>query len=388
MQYRKFGRLDWQVSALGFGAMRLPTTDGNPMSDKVDEEEAIAMIRYAIDHGVNYVDTAWPYHFGKSEVIVGKALQDGYRQKVKIATKSPVREFKTADEFDRILDEQLRRLQQDYIDFYLLHGINKDQWENIVLKLDILKKAEAALADGRIKHFGFSFHDDLPAFKQIVDGYDKWEFCQIQYNYLDVENQAGTEGLKYAASKGLAVVIMEPLLGGKLVNPAGDILEIMREADSNRTPADWALQWLWNQEEVSVVLSGMSNMQQVVENIASAERSGINSMTPQELDVISRVRKKFQAKSLIPCTGCAYCMPCPNNVAIPSVFRVFNEGCMFADVEAARHFYNGFLKEETRASSCVECRACEDKCPQGIPISEWMPKVHSVLGEGKDYEAV
>ncbi|HHX74173.1 MAG TPA: aldo/keto reductase [Firmicutes bacterium] len=385
MQYRKFGKLDWQVSALGFGAMRLPTREGHNMSDQVMEEEAIAMIRRAIDGGVNYIDTAWPYHKGQSEVIVGKALQDGYRARVKVATKAPIRFYKETGDFDRYLDEQLQRLQLDSVDFYLLHGINKDQWENIALKLDLLSRAEAALADGRIKHLGFSFHDKLPVFKQILDSYDKWEFCQIQYNYMDIENQAGTEGLQYAAAKGLAVVIMEPLLGGKLANPPQEIAAVMREADPDRTPADWALQWLWNQPEVSVVLSGMSTMQQVEENLASAARSGSNTLSVSELAVIDEVRRQYLAKTLIPCTACAYCIPCPQNVAIPNCFKLYNDGYMYGELNQPRHHYQIFVAEDARADNCVQCRICEEKCPQGIPISEWMPKVHSVLGEGQPY---
>ena len=386
MQYRKFGQLDWKVSALGFGAMRLPTEVGHNMSEKIIEDEAIAMIRYAIDHGVNYLDTAWPYHNGNSEVVTGKALKDGYRAKVKLATKSPIRFFKETDDFDRYLDEQLTRLQEDHIDFYLLHGISKDQWENIALKLNLMERAEAALADGRIKHLGFSFHDKLPAFRQIIDEYDKWEFCQIQYNYMDIENQAGTEGLKYAAEKGLAVVVMEPLLGGKLANPPKEITQTLYEADPTRTPADWALQWIWSQPEVSVVLSGMSTMEQVQQNLKSAEKAGVNTFSAQEMAVIDKVREQYKVKTLIPCTGCAYCVPCPHNVAIPNNFKMFNDGYMFEDVKQSRLHYDRFLKEEARASACVSCRICEEKCPQGIMISEWMPKVAGVLGEGKAYE--
>ncbi|NLM46133.1 MAG: aldo/keto reductase [Firmicutes bacterium] len=384
MQYRKFGKLDWQVSALGFGAMRLPIKGGH---DQIVEEEAIAMIRRAIDGGVNYIDTAWNYHDGKSEVVVGKALQDGYRARVKVATKAPIRLYKKQDDFDRFLDEQLQRLQLDCVDFYLLHGIDQDQWENIALKLDLLSRAEAALADGRIKHLGFSFHDKLPAFKQIIDGYDKWEFCQIQYNYMDIENQAGMEGLKYAAAKGLAVVIMEPLLGGKLANPPQEIAAVMREADPNRTPADWALQWLWSQPEISVVLSGMSTMQQVEENLTSAAKSGVNTFTAEEQAVIDEVRRKYMAKTQIPCTGCAYCTPCPQNVAIPNCFKLYNDGYMYGDLDQTRFHYKFFIKEDSRANNCIQCRACEEKCPQKIPISEWMPKVHSVLGEGQPYNS-
>lgn len=213
MQYRQFGPVDWKVSALGFGAMRLPVIDNTP--NKIDEPEAIRMIRHAIDEGVNYVDTAYPYHGGMSEPLVSRALADGYREKVKLATKSPVWLIHTPDDFHRLLDEQLERLKTDHIDFYLLHALNKLRWPQL-RALGIIGEAEKGISDGRIGHLGFSFHDDLETFKGIVDDYDNWTFCQIQYNYMDTDYQAGTEGLKYAADKGMAVVIMEPVRGGQL----------------------------------------------------------------------------------------------------------------------------------------------------------------------------
>ena len=218
MQYRKFGKLDWQASALGFGSMRLPTLDGNPMSQNIDEKESIHMMRYAIDAGVNYVDTAYPYHGGNSEIVVGKALQDGYLQKVKLATKSPLWSVKESQDFDKFLNEQLKKLQTDHIDFYLFHGLDKQKWD-LVLNLNLLEKAEAAIKDGRIGHIGFSFHDQYDTFREIIDGYPDWSFCQIQYNYMDTDNQAGMLGLYDAAARGLAVIVMEPMLGGKLANP-------------------------------------------------------------------------------------------------------------------------------------------------------------------------
>jgi uncharacterized protein len=219
MQYRNFGSFDWKTSALGFGCMRLPTVDGNPHSPHINESEAVRMIRHAIDSGVNYIDTAYPYHNGQSEVVVGKALQDGYREKVRLATKMPVWMVNQPADFDRILAEQLERLQTDSIDFYLLHALNKERWHDVVLKHDLLKQAQIALADGRIRNLGFSFHDHYDVFVEILNGSDLWSFCQIQYNYMDTENQAGTRGLKLAAEKGLAVVIMEPLMGGRLADP-------------------------------------------------------------------------------------------------------------------------------------------------------------------------
>jgi predicted aldo/keto reductase-like oxidoreductase len=381
MQLRKFGKLDFEVSALGFGAMRLPTKENETeSSNNIDEQEAIRMIRYAIDRGVNYIDTAYIYHAGFSEIVTGKALEDGYREKVKLATKSPTWLIKAPEDFDRLLDEQLNKLQTDSIDFYLLHALSRDSWKNVILKFDILKRAEAAKLAGKIKHIGFSFHDEGSAFIEILDGYDKWEFCQIQYNYLDIENQAGLKGLKYAASKGLAVVIMEPLLGGRLANPPKDIKAILDENGEKKSAASWALQWLWNQPEVSVVLSGMSNMEQVEDNLAAADKSGVDWFSQDEVRTIERVIRKYSERTAIPCTACRYCMPCPNDVNIPRNFELYNISVVHEDVAGSQQAYNNSLDEGNRASACIQCKICEEKCPQRIQISEWMPKVQNALG--------
>lgn len=382
MQYRKFGKLDVQVSALGFGCMRLPVIDGK--SGSIDQAEATRMIRYAIDQGVNYIDTAYGYHEKTSEIAVGKALQDGYRQKVNLATKLPVWLVNESGDFDTLLNEQLGKLQTDHVDFYLMHALNRNSWQKVV-ELDLLRKAEAALADGRIGHIGFSFHDTLDTFKEIVDGYDHWDFCQIQYNYMDIENQAGTEGLQYAASKGLGVIIMEPLLGGKLARHIPALDPVWEMIATDRTPADWALQWLWNQPEVSVILSGMSTMPQVEENLASAAASGVGSMTVEELELIASAREKIRQLSPIPCTKCEYCLPCPNGVNIPRNFEVYNEGAMYNDHDNARNTYKRWISDDAKAAQCIQCQECESKCPQKIVISEWMPVVEEVLGLGRPY---
>ncbi len=243
-----------------------------------------------------------------------------------------------------------------------------------------MEQAERALRDGRIHHLGFSFHDQYQSFPMIIDGYDHWDFCQIQYNYMDTANQAGTKGLQDAASKGLAVVIMEPLLGGKLANLPKLIRDIFEQSGA-KSPADYALQWVWNQPEVTLLLSGMSSMDQVKENIDSANRSGINSLNSQELQLIEEARKRYQERTAIPCTGCSYCLPCPNGVNIPRVFSLYNEGFVHEDMPTTRAVYSKFLDEKERAGVCIQCRICEEKCPQKIPISEWMPKAHAVLGE-------
>ena len=380
MQFRSFGKLDWQVSALGFGCMRFPTADGDRMSPTINEAEAMRMVRHAIDNGVNYIDTAYPYHGGQSEIVVGKTLKDGYRERVKLATKLPVWMVQSPADFDRLLNEQLEKLQTTYIDFYLLHALGKSRWQDVVLKHDLLGRAEAALEDGRIRHLGFSFHDDYEAFEEIVNGSDLWSFCQIQYNYMDTENQAGARGLKLAASKGLAVVVMEPLMGGRLASPPKDVLEAMESSAVRRSAAEWALQWLWDQPEVSVVLSGMSDMGQVEENLQSANRSRIGSFSPAELAVISEAREKYSLRTAIPCGKCNYCMPCPNGLNIPANFEFFNYARLFDDVAGARFKYQVFLTEAQRSGACIDCGTCEGLCPQKIPISDWMPKVSALLG--------
>lgn len=380
MQYRTFGKLDWKPSALGFGAMRLPVIDNDPA--KINESEATEMIRYAIDHGVNYIDTAYPYHGGQGESFVGRVLQGGYREKIKVATKLPSWFIKTSADFDRYFTEQLERLQTDHIDFYLLHGLNKDYWTNL-RHLRVLEWAEHKMAKGHISHLGFSFHDSFDVFKGIVDVYDDWSFCQIQYNYMDVDYQAGERGLKYAADNGLAVVIMEPLRGGQLTkNPPLSVARLWATAPRKRTPADWGLQWVWNQPEVSVVLSGMSTMPHVAENIASADRSGVGTLTKDELALIGRVRDAYRKLTPIPCTNCRYCMPCPNGVNIPRILEIYNDAMMYNDDRAARIAYQ-WVEEKQRADLCIECRQCEDLCPQHLPVAEWLKKAHALLG-GKE----
>ena len=376
MQYRTFGQLDWKPSALGFGAMRLPAIDGD--AGKIDEPEATRMIRYAIDHGVNYVDTAYPYHRETSEPFVGRALQDGYRERVRLATKMPCWKVEGAEDFDRYLDEQLERLQTDHIDFYLLHGLNAGSWPK-VRDLGVLRWAEKAIADARIRHLGFSFHDGREVFEEIVDASDLWQFCQIQYNFMDVEYQAGTKGLKYAASKGLAVVVMEPLRGGQLTKNVPPVVQEMWDsAPHKRAPADWALQWVWNHQEVSVVLSGMSAMEQVEQNIVSASESGPGILTEEELGLVARVRDKYRELLRIPCTDCRYCLPCPSGVNIPRIFEVYNDAMIYGDDQQAQLSYL-WLDEDERGDMCTECGECLEKCPQQIEIPDWLAKAHELF---------
>ena len=403
MKYRKMGSLDWEVSALGFGAMRLPT---NRMM-QVDEEESIKMIRYAIDNGVNYVDTAYPYHNGVSEVVVGKALQDGYREKVHLATKSPLWMIKKTEDFETYLNEQIERLQTNP-DIYLFHGLNKNRLEKIK-NLNLIEKIEEAKAKGLIKHIGFSFHDNFETFKEIIDYY-KWDCCQIQYNYLDENYQAGTKGVQYAGSKGIALIIMEPVRGGKLAIPdrvldrKPEIKQVLEKSEKKRSMPDWALQFVWNHPEVSVVLSGMSDMQQVVENVKSAENSEINILTEEELKTISELREAYSKYIIIPCTSCGYCLPCPNGVSIPQVLRLVNDLYYWGDRGKPRlaFFYGRMAKTEKdlekrkvdgeevegAAALCIQCGECLDKCPQQIDIPNYMEKANEIFEQQKSVSEV
>jgi len=378
LQYRKFGKFDFKVSSLGFGCMRLPYLNGD--DGNIDEKEAIRLIRYSIDNGVNYIDTAYPYHKGNSEIIVGKALKDGYRDKVNLATKCPVWLVEKYEDFHKYLDNQLEKLQTDHIDMYLLHALSKERWEKLK-ELNVFKFLEEAVISGKIKHPGFSFHDELPVFKEIVDSYD-WDFCQIQYNYMDTNYQAGTEGLKYAASKGMAVIIMEPLKGGKLAkNPPKEVQDIWNKAPIKRSPADWALRWIWNHEEVTAILSGMGEIEQVIENINIAENSLPNSMNSYELNLVNEAKNMYNKLIKVDCTGCNYCMPCPFGVNIPKNFALYNESSMYNDIKGYSFAYNNSLSKEAKANNCQECGLCETKCPQNISIREHLKEVHSTLNQ-------
>ena len=379
---------DMSVSIFGFGAMRLPLvggtrvpTDSFDPARSIDEGETAAMIEYAVDHGVNYFDTAYNYHGGKSEVVLGKLLKP-YRDRVFIATKLPVFIVKEREEFERILGEQLERLQTDHIDVYLLHGLNAETWRNSK-DLGVLAFLDQVKKDGRVRHVGFSFHDTLPVFKEIVDGYD-WELTQIQYNYLDEQYQAGKEGLGYAASKGLEVVVMEPLRGGKLAKVPAEVLRILESSPVKREPAEWALRWVWNHAGVATVLSGVSSLNQVRENVRFAEEGRADSLSEKDLALIDEARKTYRGLLKVDCTGCAYCMPCPSGVNIPMNFSFYNDLVTFKDPTGIM-VYNEFMSPEQRASACTECGECEEKCPQHIPIREEMKKVDAALrgGAGK-----
>lgn len=376
MLYREFGKTGEKVSILGFGAMRLPIIGKDEKN--INESEAIKQIRHSIDKGVNYIDTAYPYHGGMSEPLVAKALKNGYREKVKLATKLPSWEIKQPEDMDRILNEQLKKLETDYIDFYLLHALNKNVWK-ILKENKVFEFLNRAKKDGRIKYAGFSFHDELTLFKEIVDAYD-WDFCQVQYNYMDEDYQAGREGLEYAAAKGMGIVVMEPLRGGYIVrNIPDEIQQIWKAAGVNWTPAQWALKFVWNHPAVNVVLSGMNAISQIDENVAAADGSYPKSLTEKQLERIYKVRDIYRSRIAVNCTSCKYCLPCPYGVAIPSCFELLNNAAMFDNPAEASRVYNLQMKEDRAASNCRECGVCEEKCPQNIEIRKKLKEVVRVL---------
>ncbi len=378
MLYRKLGKTGEKVSILGYGSMRLPVLDGEV--DKIDEEKAIELLRYAIDHGVNYVDAAYSYHGGMGEVFLGKALADGYREKVHLATKLSCKRVNCKEDMDRFLNEQLEKLRTDCIDFYLLHAVKKSYWEKLK-KFGVVEFLDRARAAGKIKYTGFSFHDDLDVFKEVLDAYP-WDLCQIQFNYLDEEFQAGIEGLKYAAEKGLAVVIMEPLRGGNLASKVPEeAREVWDRAKTKRTPAEWAFRYLWNYPEISVVLSGMSELEHLKENLKIAEEGHPNSLSAEEKSLIAEVKEIYKARIKVNCTGCKYCIPCPQGVNIPRNLGYLNDVYMLGDVENARFQYGVLLAPEEKAGNCAECGECEEVCPQGISIREMLKEVREIMEE-------
>jgi uncharacterized protein len=373
MLYRTVPKTGDKLSILGFGCMRYPSKGRG-----IDEERTIRQIRHAIDQGVNYFDTAPVYHMGKSESILAKALAGGYREKVKIATKLPHWSVYERADMDRILNEQLRTLQTDHIDYYLLHSLSKGSFEKL-LGLGVVEFLDAAKKDGRIKNAGFSFHGNTPAFKEIVDAYP-WEFCQIQYNFLDEFSQAGTEGLQYAAVKGLAVIIMEPLRGGNLAGRVPEsVLAIWDKAPVRRSPAEWALRWVWNHPEVTVVLSGMNDEVHIDENIRAAGTALPGSLTQEELDAVGASRDEYQRLMKIGCTGCAYCMPCPFGVDIPGCFAGYNAYKLFPHDGMGKFQYigrqGGLLGDKSYAGLCRSCGKCAKVCPQHLPIPSLLKDV-------------
>ena len=379
MQYRTFPKIsDLPISILGFGCMRLPVVDGDPA--RIDEARAARLLHEAIEGGVNYVDTAYPYHGGQSEPFVGRALKDGYRGRVQLATKCPTFLVQTEGDWERFLDEQVRRLETDTIDFYLLHALTGERWET-VKRLGGLRALDHARSDGRITYAGFSFHGSPDAFAEIIEGYD-WDFCQIQFNLLDVDFQAGLAGLRLSASRGVGVIAMEPLRGGLLAaRPPEPVQSIWARGGRPWPPAEWAWRWVWHHPEVVTALSGMNTEEHLRENLALADVAAPGALSEAELALAAEVRRYYLGRMKVPCTTCGYCMPCPNGVSIPDVFSMVNTTAMFDSREATSGLYKAILVSRGQgADACIECGECEPKCPQAIPIRDALREAHELLG--------
>jgi uncharacterized protein len=379
MMYRSFPKIpDLKISTLGLGLMRLPVLEGDEA--RIDEEKADAMLAAAVEAGVNYVDTAWIYHKQQSEPYLGRAMERlGIRDRVLVATKSPSWLIKEAGDWDRYLDTQLERLRTDHIDFYLIHALNRQRWQMVqdTAGLEALVKAKA---EGRIRHIGFSFHDSLSSFKAIVDGWDGWEFCQVQYNYLDEEYQAGRAGLEYAAERGIGSVIMEPMRGGALVRIPDEVKAIFAGYPKPRMAAEWALRHVLDRQEAVTVLSGMGSADQLWENAAVASSARPNAITQAERRIIESARDWFRKRIPVPCTTCGYCKPCPSGVLIPEIFEHWNSAVIFDEQKRRSAMYRSDMVGPDRdASRCTECGVCMPKCPQGIDIPARLKEAGSFL---------
>ncbi|MDD1775561.1 MAG: aldo/keto reductase [Methanobacterium sp.] len=378
MLYREMGDTDEKVSILGFGCMRLPT-DGR--YEHIDRKKATSLLDFALESGVNYLDTAYTYHGinlregGDSELFLGEYLQDKVvREDVYLSTKLPSWLINEKRDLDKYLNSQLKRLKTDYIDFYLLHSVKERNWSHLE-EVGVLDFLDAALADGRIRYTGFSSHDNTELFNDVVDAY-KWDMCLIQYNYLDENIQVGRKGLKHANSRKMGVAVMEPLKGGVLADYIPEeIAEIWDNAPVQRTPAEWALRYLWNHKEINTVLSGMHNMQHLVENIFTAAEGEPQSLTSQELKIMEEVKKLYKDKIAVECSRCEYCMPCPNGVNIPQCLSYLNQAAMLNDAQNVHTQYHFMLKDDEKADNCLGCGLCEEICTQNIPIREKIKQV-------------
>jgi len=374
MEYRKMENLGISTSLLGFGCMRFPTNaDGS-----INEEETLAMIDKAYQSGVTYYDTAYPYHGGKSEVVTGKALDRYPRASYYLATKLPAWAVKTKEDVGRIFQEQLTRLHKDYVDFYLLHALGRERW-NSVKELGILELCEALRDEGKIKYIGFSFHDDYDAFEEIITSYP-WDFCQIQLNYMDKDTQATLKGVELAKKLGIPLVIMEPVKGGSLAKlPAQGVDELFKKARPEASTASWALRYVASLDNVKVVLSGMSTMEQVEDNLATF--NSFEPLSDSEQELIEKVADTLRRRVQNNCTACRYCMPCPAGVDIPKCFSIWNTYHIYENESQAKWQWTQEISDAQKASSCVKCGKCEQACPQHISIREDLARLQAELDE-------
>ncbi|MBE6489945.1 MAG: aldo/keto reductase [Methanobrevibacter sp.] len=374
MQNRLIKKTGDEISPLGFGAMRLPLKNG-----KIDRELAKKQIYHAIDNGINFIDTA--YLYGDSETFLGEVLQGEYKDKVKLCTKLPSINVRKYEDMENILDEQLKRLQRDSIDYYLIHAVDL-KTINRLLKRDLLEFINKAKREGKIKHVGFSYHGPKEEFEIIVDGYD-WDVVMVQYNYFDENVQAGMEGIEYAASKGMGVFVMEPLKGGILAGKMPhDAEEIFRKANPNKSNAEWALEWVLNNRNVTCVLSGMNSFEQIDENIRIAENTTPLSMSFEDMETVELVKRVLRNSLKINCSTCGYCMPCPQGVNIPECMKIYNEKYLFEHKglfnQSFMDYYQyvgGIMGNEGNAGKCNGCGKCLRKCPQKLDIIAELKKV-------------
>ena len=380
MKYRTMGKLGIQTSAFGLGCMRfIGAASGDSV---INEEKAIRLIRQAIDGGVTYLDTAYVYLDKTSEIVLGKALRDGYRDRVNIATKMPAEFVHNREEMEALLESELKKLQTDHIDFYLMHGINREKWEYFKSIgapefFDDMKKA------GKIRYKCFSFHGPYDEFEYILKDCD-WDMVQIQYNFMDINNQAGTKGLELAGSLGIPVVIMEGMLGGRLAKAPDNVQALYDAFRVKRTPVEWAFRWLCNHPEVSVVLSGCNEAEQIAENLRIFDTVEAGIMTAEELQLIDDVRAAYISRTKIGCTGCRYCMPCPNGVDIPGVFSVWNNFSLYQIDPKTDWGMTTIRKNGSGADKCIACGACEAACPQHLSIIEGLQDAWKDIGSGAD----
>ncbi len=372
MNYRDFPAAGRKVSALGMGCMRMPTLkeEGNP----IDRPAAIQIIRHLIDNGVTYVDTAYPYHDGKSEGLVGEALKDGYRERVTLATKLPCWKIEKYEDMEATLDEQLERLGLDSVDVYLAHALDGAKFDKMV-ELGLFKFMDEMVAKGKIRYPGFSFHDDYATFCRIIDSYD-WKVAQVQMNLLDEFNQATMEGVRYAVSKGIRIVVMEPVRGGALVKSVPEEIQKLYAAVPGRSAAEWAFRWLIDKPEFMTILSGMSDMAQAEDNLRIFSSAEAGCLSDEEKEVLTNVRKAYEARIKVGCTGCEYCMPCPQGINIPGIFKSYDTASMFGDYTG---FYKRYNSMEVNASACVGCENCVSMCPQhfATPIPQMLGNIHA-----------
>lgn len=388
MKYKTLGKTGEKVSILGFGAMRLPHFEKD---EDINKEETDKILSYGIENGINLVDTAYNYHApnlvdkGKCEEYVGNFLNEySYRDEIFLSAKLPSWKIKKYEDMETIFESQLKDLQTDSVDFYMLHHLNEDYWK-MFRELDVFEWMDELLSSGRVKHMGFSAHTEMDWIVDIVDDYDKFEFGLTQLNYLDERYQSGREGVEYLSSQGLGTMIMEPLRGGTLVqNVPQDIMDLWNMAEEKRTPVEWAFQYLWNMEEVDVVLSGMNSIDQIKQNIEIASRTEVNSISEHDLELIREVAWEYKQRRGNDCTGCGYCMPCPHKVDVASCFREYNVGKMLNNPRASAFHYFA-LDPRTRADRCLHCDDCLNHCPQMIHISEDMKKVEEFFGNEEDY---